>query len=96
MCGRVCSGGGRGKVIVYFLEKGIFMIIMTDLICGWIWVNFTYISWGVVLRCLTPKMSPFILIVYFLGKGIFMIIMTYLICGWIWVNFTYIYPGVLS
>ena len=60
MCGCVCGGGGGG-VIVYFLGKGIFKIIMTDLICERIWVNFTYISWGVALRCLPPKMSPFIL-----------------------------------
>ena len=43
------------------IGKGISVIIMTDLICGRIWVNFTYISWGVALRCLPPKMSPFIL-----------------------------------
>ena len=59
----MCVGGGGegGEVIVYFLGEGIFMIIMTDLICGWIWVDFTYISWGVALRFLPPKMSPFIL-----------------------------------
>ena len=54
----VCGGG---EVIVYFLGKGIFVIIRTDLICGRIWVNFTYMSWGVALRCLPSKMSPFIL-----------------------------------
>ena len=59
MCVGVCVWWG--EVIVYFLGNGIFMIIMTDLICGWIWVNLTYISWGVALRCLPPKMSPFIL-----------------------------------
>ena len=62
----MCVGVGvvvvvGGEVIVYFLEKGIFMIIMTDLIFRRIWVIFTYISWGVALRCLPPKMSPFIL-----------------------------------
>ena len=40
-CANVCGGG---EVIVYCLEKAIFMIIMTDLICGRIWVNFTHIS----------------------------------------------------
>ena len=39
------------EVTVYSLGKGIFMIIMTNLICGRIWVNFTYISWGIALRC---------------------------------------------
>ena len=71
MCG--CGGGGGGGgVIVHFLGKGISVITMTDLICGRIWVTFTYISWGVALRSL-PKclllflhaleiyLSPFIL-----------------------------------
>ena len=52
-------GGGAGYCI--FLGKDIFMIIMIDLIYGWIWVNFTNISWGVALRCLPPKFSHFIL-----------------------------------
>ena len=43
--GYVSGGGGwEGEVIVYCLEKGIFTIIMTDLICGRIWVNFIHIS----------------------------------------------------
>ena len=61
MCVGVCVVVVGGEYIVYFLGKGIFMIIMTDLICGWILVNFTYIAWGVASRCLLPKMSPFIL-----------------------------------
>ena len=32
-CVNVCVGGGGEGVNVYFLRKGIFMIIRTDLIC---------------------------------------------------------------
>ena len=37
------------------------MTIMIDLIYGWIWVNFIYISWDLALRCLLLILSSFIL-----------------------------------
>ena len=47
------------KSIVYKIYH--YMTIMIDLIYGWIWVNFTYISWDLALRCLLLILSSFIL-----------------------------------